>query len=70
MNQSEDNEQWKSILLLVGAGIGAVLGAGAAYLYTRQLEETGAERKLAPTDAMRIGSAIVALLRQIADLAS
>ncbi len=59
---------WKTKAVIVGGVVGALVGAGAAYLYVRNLEEAGEEPKLETRDAMTIGMSLVTLVRQIANM--
>ena len=67
-----DNEpmglDWKTKAYLVGAVVGAVVGVGAAYLYVSSSEKEGGPPELQPQEAVGIGLAIIAALRQIASL--
>ncbi len=55
-----------SSILIIGAILGALIGVGAAYMYSQQdREDRGA---LKPKDAMNLSVAVIAVLRQIADL--
>jgi hypothetical protein len=64
---------WKTKLMLFGAVAGALVGAGAAYLYVRSVEaEQGsaalAPRPVKPVAAVSVGLTVLGLLRQIAGL--
>jgi hypothetical protein len=64
---------WKTKLLLFGGIAGALIGAGAAYLYVRSVEaEQGGTaltpRPVKPTAAVSVGLSVLGLLRQIASL--
>ena len=74
----EDNTEstgmnWKTQLIVFGVAAGALVGAGAAYLYVRSVEaEQGgaalAPRPVKPVAAVSVGLTILGLLRQIAGL--
>jgi hypothetical protein len=74
----EDNTEstgmnWKTQLILFGVAAGALVGAGAAYLYVRSVEaEQGgaavAPRRVKPVAAVSVGLTVLGLLRQIAGL--
>lgn len=74
----EDNTEstvmnWKTRLILFGVAAGALVGAGAAYLYVRSVEaEQGgaalAPRPVKPIAAVSVGLTVLGLLRQIAGL--
>jgi hypothetical protein len=64
---------WKTKLLLFGGIAGALVGAGAAYLYVRSVEaEQGSTalspRPVKPAAAVSVGLSVLGLLRQIASL--
>ena len=64
---------WKAKLMLLGSIAGALIGAGAAYLYVRSVDaEQGgqalAPRRVKPTAAVSVGLSVLGLLRQIASL--
>ncbi|MBI3763630.1 MAG: hypothetical protein HY260_17445 [Chloroflexi bacterium] len=59
---------WRTKAYIIGAALGAVVGVGAAYLYVHSSEEDGRPPELQPTEAVGIGLAIIAALRQIANL--
>ena len=59
---------WRTKAYIVGGLVGIVVGIGAAYLYVNaaELEEDAPE--LRPGEAVGIGLAVLALLRQISGL--
>lgn len=59
---------WRTQALVVGGLVGAGLGVLAAYLYVRSVEENHVEPRLQPAEAVGIGIALMAVLRQIATL--
>lgn len=59
---------WKAKALILGGAVGAAVGLGAAYLYIRNIEEAGEDPQLDTKDALTLGVAVVALVRQIASL--
>ncbi len=52
--------------ILLGAIIGALAGAGAAYLLNQNLEDEGVS--LAPADGVKLGVAALSFLRKVTDL--
>jgi hypothetical protein len=69
VNQNNElDSNWKTKALIIGGVVGAVVGVGAAYLYVRNLEETGEKPGIATKEAVTIGVSLVGLLRQIANL--
>ena len=63
-----DNNNWKTKALLVGALIGALTGAGAAYLLIRKTEDEEGQPTLTTGDGLKLGLLVLGLLRQIAQL--
>jgi hypothetical protein len=62
---------WRTRTLLTGGIIGSLIGVSAAYLYLRAAEEAsedGSPRPLATPEAVKLGMALLALVRQIADM--
>ncbi len=61
---------WKTKSYVIGVLLGIVLGLLSAYLYVRSTEENrGTNRgKIKTGDAMKLVLALLALVRQIADL--
>jgi hypothetical protein len=61
---------WRSRTILLGGLIGSLLGAIAAYLFVRAAEETYGDTppELKTGDAVRVGTALLRILRQVAEL--
>ena len=69
----EERGTWKTMTYLVGAAAGLVMGLTAAHFYTKSAEESGEEGmpvRIEAGDAVKIGMASLALLRQISSLGS
>jgi hypothetical protein len=62
------NLDWRTKAFLAGGAVGALLGLGAAYIYVNSVEKEGAPPKIQPAEAVGIGLALLAVLRQIASL--
>ena len=62
------DSRWRTKAFVIGGVIGAVAGLGAAYLYVNSVERHGADPELQPREAVGIGLALLAVLRQIATL--
>ena len=72
-NTESAGMNWKTQLIVFGVAAGALVGAGAAYLYVRsvQVEQGGtalSPRPVKPTAAVSVGLSVLGLLRQIASL--
>jgi hypothetical protein len=61
-------DEWKTRMLLLGGLIGAASGFAAAYLIVKQAEEKGEIPQLGAGEGMRIGMAVMGLLRRIGSL--
>jgi hypothetical protein len=61
---SEESD-WKRRTLLVGALLGALTGAGAAYVLIRRAEEQGETLRIGAGDGVRLGMGVLGLLRLV-----
>jgi hypothetical protein len=68
-----ENDQNKTVTYVAGGALGLLVGLAAAHMYSRTSEENygavTAPRNVDTGDAFKIGIALVALVRQISDLA-
>ena len=62
MNEAND---WKRRTLLAGALLGAITGAGAAYILIRRAEEQGEPLRIGAGDGVRLGMGVLGLLRLV-----
>lgn len=70
MAQVETNNSWKTKVLIIGTGIGALVGFGTAYLLARTAEENfDGPPKIKTGDALKIGVNVIGVMRGIAALA-
>ena len=64
-----NHSNWRMRAYLSGGLIGAALGLGVAYIYVNAAEKSGESRpELPPSEAVGIGLALLAVLRQIATM--
>lgn len=69
MAETSTNGNWKAKMLIIGALLGAVVGAGTAFLMARAAEEHhSGPPQISTTDALRIGINAVGLIRGIVAL--
>jgi hypothetical protein len=65
---------WKTLAYLAGGLVGLLAGLASAHLYRRSAEAneltSGAPARIEVGDAFKLGLALLALIRQITDLAS
>ncbi len=61
-------KQEKRKIILAGALIGALVGAGAAYVLARNAEKEGKPLQVTTTQGMKLGMLLLGTLRQIAQL--
>ncbi len=64
---TEDVQNFKSKVLLLGAVLGALTGLGAAYLLVQRVE-SDEQLKLTPGEGVKLGISIFAFLRQVTQL--
>jgi len=65
---SESEFDWRTKAYVLGGIIGAVVGVGAAYMYVSSAEREKRKPELQASEAVGIGLAVLAMLRQIAGL--
>ena len=65
----ELNKSWKTKTYIIGAVAGALLGVGTAFLLARSSNErTGGPPEVTTMDALKVGVAVIGLVRGIASL--
>lgn len=68
----EDQDNWKTKILVIGGLLGAILGLGTAFFFIRTAEESGKDE--APTievsDALKISFGLISVIRGVAALGS
>ncbi len=60
-----EDGNWKTRTMILGSLIGALTGLGMAVLLVRRAEQQGERPKLGTSEGMKIGMALLGLLRQI-----
>lgn len=66
---AEENNNWKTKTLILGAVVGAILGLGTGYLLTRTADETGGQPpKITTGDAIKVALGVIGVVRGIAAL--
>ncbi len=64
------DDGWKTKVLIIGAVIGAVVGAGAAYLMIQNAEQQNQKPSVSGGDGVKLGLLVLGVLRQVAELGS
>jgi hypothetical protein len=64
----QQDENWRTQILLIGAVVGALVGVSAAYLYTQKAQDTYARPEFTAGDGMKLGLLLLGLLRSVAEL--
>jgi hypothetical protein len=59
---------WRTRTMVIGAVIGALVGAGGAYLLIQSTEKSGGELNITAGDGVRLSLLLMGLLRQVAEL--
>ncbi|HNB55303.1 MAG TPA: hypothetical protein PK530_25350 [Anaerolineales bacterium] len=65
-NVTQDN--WKTKILLIGAGVGLLAGLGAAYMLVQRSEKNGTTPDLSAGEGVKLGLLVLGLLRQVSQL--
>ncbi len=65
---TEAGSDWKSKTLLLGVIVGALVGAGAAYLIIQRADRREGEVRLSAGEGVKLGLLVFGLLRQVAQL--
>jgi hypothetical protein len=66
----EELNKWTMKVLLVGAVVGALVGAGAGYLYTQRAQDPSHRPEFTTGDGVRLGLLLLGLVRSVAELGS
>jgi hypothetical protein len=70
MPNSNDDEQWKSKVLLLGGVVGALTGLLGAYLLIQNAEKQNTTPEFSAGEGVKLGVLVMGLLRQVAQLGS
>jgi hypothetical protein len=62
------NENWKTKVLLIGAGVGIVTGLVGAFILIQASEKAETRPQLSAGDGVKVGLGVLAVLRLLADL--
>jgi len=72
MDKSKESAQvesgWKTRTLLIGTLVGALIGAGAAYLLVQNAARDEGQVKVSAGDGIKLGLLVLGLLRQVAQI--
>lgn len=66
----EEQQNWKSRTLLIGAVVGALAGVIGAYILVQQAEQNQKKPKLTAGEGVKVGIGLLGLLRMVAELGS
>jgi hypothetical protein len=64
----ENNENWKTVTLIVGAVVGLVCGIVAAYILIQRAQEHSSKPRLTAGEGVKVGLGVLGVLRLISDL--
>lgn len=62
------DQSWKNKVLIFSGLVGAVMGLAAGLLYVRVAEEAGGPQKVSTGNAIKLGMAALAVVRQASQL--
>jgi hypothetical protein len=62
------DDSWKFKTILVGGAIGALVGAGAAFLLSKRAEQKGTSLAITPAKGVQLGVLLAGLLRSVLSL--
>ena len=59
---------WKTRTMIIGSVVGALVGAGAAYLLVQRTERESGSLRIGTGEGIKLGLLVLGLLRQVAQL--
>lgn len=59
---------WKTKTMIIGSVVGALVGAGAAYLLVQRAERESGALRMGTGEGIKLGLLVLGLLRQVAQL--
>ncbi len=68
VESNQPDGSWKLKTILVGGAIGALVGAGAAFLLSKRAEQRGTSLAITPAKGVQMGVLLAGLLRSILSL--
>jgi hypothetical protein len=68
--EEEELKKWTVKILVIGALVGAAVGAGAAYVYTQRASDPYHKPEFTTGDGVRLGLLLLGLVRSVAELGS
>jgi hypothetical protein len=66
----DEQNNWRTKVMLIGGVIGALTGLGAAYVFIRRVELEEEPPKFTTGEGVRLGMLILGVLRQIGQIGS
>ena len=67
--ETEIDNSWKTKTYIIGAVAGALIGIGTAFLLARSSDErSGGPPEVSTMDALKVGVAVIGLVRGVASL--
>jgi preprotein translocase subunit Sec61beta len=64
----QQDDSWKVKTYLIGGIVGAAIGLATAFLIAHNAEEEHGPPQIEPTDALKLGVAVIGLMRGFAAL--
>lgn len=68
--EEEEMKKWSVKVMVIGAVVGALVGAGTAYLYVQRAPDPYHKPEFTTGDGVRLGILLLGLVRSVAELGS